>query len=64
VKIEADCSMLYPLVLCLAKRSSTMVSNPRMSIGSAPDLIKEESTVQQAPDDLEMDHAKRISNQL
>lgn len=49
-ELEAECSMLYLLVLGLARSS-----HPKLSIGSAPAIPIDEETVQQALGELEME---------
>ena len=55
-RLEAWCSMLYQLVLNLAKSSLAIISNRRMSVGTALYLEKDDEAVQQALGDLEIKH--------
>jgi hypothetical protein len=54
-KLEVESTMPYQLVMGLTGNSQSMVSLPKLSIGYAPVIVKEEETIQQDLGDLEME---------
>jgi hypothetical protein len=55
-KLEAKCSMLYEVVLGLTRSSWSLASHPKILIGFAPTIVKDEEIVQQEQGYWEMDN--------